>query len=171
MIHKHKKKKSPKRCRSVTSSAKTPRLTCDILNCNRTVAVAQGIYGWVLGENDKITYGRAKTHYYKLCYYHHRRHINKKDKFDIGKIFKIEPAKVGVNVDRFGIPLPRDHNEIVGLIKREKEKEELEKKEKSLEKLTNWKASGGVRTKPKPRPKPIIESDLDNIINDILKII
>jgi len=143
-------------------------LTCDVPNCNRTAVVVWGVFGWPLKENGKTTSDRAKMHYHRLCYRHYKRNSNKGDEFNIAEAFKIKPAIIGVNVDRFGIPLPRDYHEVMGLIKRRKEREKLEKKEKSLKRLANWKASGGVKTKPRPRPEPILESDLDDIINEIV---
>jgi len=145
-IKKKVKKKAKKR--------KIPEMPCDVPHCGRPMDM-----GWkVLGK------------YYRLCFYHFKRHSNENDKFDLFNALGIEKLRVGVNVDRFGIPLPKDYDEMMERAERNKKLEKRAKRDKSISRLKNWKKNGGVSTKPKPRPKPrsVVENEMNSAVDDIL---
>lgn len=151
MMNNKTKKKKVKR---VVKVREVPGMPCDVPGCPRPMNM-----GWkVLGHSKKI------------CFYHFRRHINKNDTFDLFDVFKIQHLRIGIGVDRFGIPLPRDHKEMEERAKRNDALERKRRRDKSLSRLKEWKANGGVSTKPKPRPtpRPVLKEEIDSAIDDIL---
>ena len=137
-----KKKKKKKR--------KAPEMPCDVPDCNREFDM-----GWVVpGKN------------YRVCNYHFKRHSNIDDDFSLFDVFKIKQLRVGVNCDRFGIPLPKDYDEMMERARKNEELDKKAKKEKSLSRLRDWRKNGGVSTRPKPRPTT--KDEMDDAVGDIL---
>ena len=132
-----------------------PDNCCDVPSCIREVLLGWGSYG-------------VKK---KICKYHFKRHCNENDEFNLFDTFGVKHMRLGIDVDRFGIPLPPDTKEIADQIKKSNDLERNSKKEKSIARLAEWKSNGGEpKKKPKPRPEHIVkeQSDMDALIMELM---
>jgi hypothetical protein len=136
-----KKKKKKKR------RAKDP---CDVPNCSRSYEA-----GW----------RPLASKYYRVCLHHLRRHNDQEDSFSLFTVLGILDRKPN-RLNRFGHPIPKDYDECIAEVKQRNVVEKQAKRNKSLNRLKQWKANGGKSTKPKPRPVP--QKELDSVVEDLL---
>jgi len=133
-------------------------LMCDVPNCSRPMDM-----GW------KPNQGKN----YRICFYHERRHFNEDDVFDLFDVFGIKQLVLGVDVDRFGFPLPRDYYQCLDEAEQREKERKKARTEETRAKLEEWKAENKDRPrykKPPLRPEEISKRSkmLDDLVGDIL---
>lgn len=131
---------------------------CDVPDCGRPVYV-----GWSASGVRK-----------KVCKYHIVRHDKEGDPFCLFKTFGATKLTLNVDVDRFGFPLPRDLREMTKRVETRRSEKRTEEKQRSLDRLKEWKEGNGDVKKQKKRklsPRPdrtAVQQEIDDLVGDIL---
>lgn len=147
---KKKKKKAKRKARAKIDG----RRCCEVPKCDR-----QSVMGWRPLNIEKPRH---------ICRYHWRRHCNGDDEFSLLTVFNIKAFKL----DRFGGHVAKDKDEMMAKANGRQAARRRAKKDKSLERLQQWKKTNGKelprRKRKKPPERPSAAIELDSVIDDIL---
>ena len=142
--------------KKVKKKRKKAEMPCDVPDCGREMGMGWGVQG----------------KRFRICMYHFKRHCNESDEFSLFDALGLEKKMIGVDVDRFGIPIPPDAEEIKKELEKLEKKTATQKKTASLNRLQKWKETNKSERRRKPPPRPEVQErmnkEFDSTFNYIL---
>lgn len=145
--------------------------TCDVKKCRSKIVCIWGNFPDI-----------EKGNHFGVCGKHSDKHRDKKDKFSLYKEFGISRRGTTGSVDRFGIAMARDHDEMIKMLSISEKKDNSEsiqrlqdwkERNKGKEKKKKFKPTGIKARKPREtlatmKTKELSNNDMDDVLTGIL---